>query len=85
MVFSSIPFLYYFLPAVTAVYFLAPRQFKNGVLLVFSLLFYGWGEPRLLGLMVFTIAMFYLTGLAIERSRSPRWKKPGWSFLWLSA
>ena len=75
MVFSSIPFLFYFLPAVTAVYFLVPRQFKNGVLLVFSLLFYGWGEPRLLGLMVFTIAMFYLTGLAIERSRSPRWKK----------
>ena len=75
MVFSSIPFLFYFLPAVTAVYFLVPRQFKNGVLLVFSLLFYGWGEPRLLGLMIFTIAMFYFTGLAMERSRSPRGKK----------
>ena len=53
MVFSSIPFLYYFLPAVLIVYFLAPWKFKNAVLLLFSLVFYGWGEPKLLLLMLF--------------------------------
>lgn len=68
MIFSSIPFLYYFLPAVLAVYFLIPRRGKNAVLLLASLLFYGWGEPKLLWLMVFTIAVFYLCGLAIGRS-----------------
>ena len=68
MVFSSIPFLYYFLPAVLAVYFLTPRRWKNAVLLLASLVFYGWGEPKLLWLMVFTIAVFYLCGLAIGRS-----------------
>ena len=68
MVFSSIPFLYYFLPAVLAMYFLTPRRWKNAVLLLASLVFYGWGEPKLLWLMVFTIAVFYLCGLAIGRS-----------------
>lgn len=75
MVFSSIPFLYYFLPAVLAVYFLTPRKGKNAVLLLASLIFYGWGELRLLPLMVFTIGLCYVCGLGIERSRSrkKRW------------
>ena len=77
MIFSSIPFLYYFLPAVLAVYFLTPRRGKNAVLLLASLLFYGWGEPKLLLLMVFTIAVFYLCGLAIGRAESSQRKK-GW-------
>ena len=80
MVFSSIPFLYYFLPAVLAVYFLTPRRWKNAVLLLASLVFYGWGEPKLLWLMVFTIAVFYLCGLAIGRSEK---HKKLW--LWVSA
>ena len=50
MLFSSVTFLYYFLPAVMGLYFLAPRGWKNAVLLLASLLFYGWGEPRLLWL-----------------------------------
>ena len=70
MIFSSIPFLYYFLPAVLAVYFLTPRRGKNAVLLLASLFFYGWGEPKLLWLMVLTIAVFYLCGLAIGRSET---------------
>ena len=70
MVFSSIPFLYYFLPAVLAVYFLTPRKGKNAVLLLASLIFYGWGELRLLPLMVFTIGLCYVCGLGIERSRN---------------
>ena len=75
MLFSSIPFLYYFLPAVLAVYFMVPRKLKNAVLLLFSLVFYGWGEPKLLFLMIFTIALFYLCGLAIGRAGEQRWKK----------
>lgn len=77
MVFSSIPFLYYFLPAVLIVYFLTPRKGKNAVLLIGSLLFYGWGEPKLLLLMAATILAFYLCGLAIGKSE--RHKK-----LWLT-
>ena len=75
MVFSGIPFLYYFLPAVMAAYFLVPRKFKNAVLLFSSLVFYGWGEPKLLWLMVGTILLFYLCGLAIHRAERQSWKK----------
>ena len=75
MLFSSIPFLYYFLPAVLIVYFLVPRVLKNTVLLLASLVFYGWGEPKLLGLMVFTIVLFYGCGLAIGYCRTQKMKK----------
>ena len=75
MLFSGIPFLYYFLPAVLLTYFAVPRKWKNAVLLLYSLVFYGWGEPKLLALMVFTIAVFYLCGLAIGRAEQQRWKK----------
>ena len=79
MVFSSIPFLYYFLPAVLMVYFLVPKSAKNAVLLVSSLFFYGWGEPKLLALMVFTIVLFFGCGIAIGRAGEQRTKK-----LWLT-
>ena len=75
MLFSSIPFLYYFLPAVLLTYFLVPWKLKNLVLLLFSLVFYGWGEPRLVLLMVFTIVVFYLCGLAIEKADTREKKK----------
>ena len=75
MLFSGIPFLYYFLPAVLTVYFLVPRGMKNSVLLLSSLIFYGWGEPKLLWLMVFTIALFFFCGLAIEGAGERRKKK----------
>jgi len=75
MLFSSIPFLYYFLPAVMLTYFLMPERFKNAVLLLFSLVFYGWGEPKLVFLMVFTIILFYLCGLAIGSAGKQLWKK----------
>jgi len=79
MIFSSIPFLYYFLPAVLLVYFLAPWKLRNAVLLFASLFFYGWGEPKMLALMVFTIALFYLCGLAIGKA-----KRQGWKKVWLT-
>ena len=75
MIFSSIPFLYYFLPAVLITYFLVPRVLKNTVLFLFSLVFYAWGEPRLVALMLFTIAVFYGCGLAMGASRTKLWKK----------
>ena len=75
MLFSSVPFLYYFLPAVLILYFLAPRVLKNAVLLLASLVFYGWGEPKLLALMIFTILLFYGCGLAIGRCTQKKWKK----------
>ena len=76
MLFSSIPFLFYFLPAVMLLYFLVPRKLKNAVLLVFSLLFYGWGEPVYLFLMIGSILAYYFCGLAMER-----W--PGHKKLWM--
>lgn len=75
MLFSSIPFLYYFLPAVMILYFLTPAKLKNAVLLLSSLFFYGWGEPKYLALMVFSIVLFYACGLAIGRSTTRKWKK----------
>ena len=75
MLFSGIPFLYCFLPAVVLVYFLVPRNFKNAVLLLFSLLFYAWGEPKYVFLMAATIAVFYGCGLAIGKAGSQKWKK----------
>ena len=79
MLFSSIPFLYYFLPAVLIAYFLVPRSLKNGVLLLFSLVFYAWGEPVYIFLMLLTIGMFYGCGLAIGKAQSTSRKK-----LWLT-
>ena len=67
MLFSSIPFLYYFLPLVLIVYFAAPKCWRNSILLLSSLLFYGWGEPKYLILMVSSILAFYGFGLAIEK------------------
>ncbi len=70
MVFSSIPFLYFFLPAVLLCYLIAPRKIKNTVLLVFSLLFYWWGEPKYALVMVFTITFCYFAGIIIENRRN---------------
>ena len=75
MLFSSIPFLYYFLPIVVAVYFLVPKRWKNAVLLLASLVFYAWGEPMYVFLMMGTIALFFLCALAVEKSAKPVWKK----------
>ncbi|MDD5907809.1 MAG: MBOAT family protein [Clostridia bacterium] len=69
MLFSSIPFAFYFLPAVLALYFAVPFRFKNAVLLVFSLAFYAWGEPGYLLLMAVSILLGWLFGLLIGKYR----------------
>ena len=66
MLFSSIPFLYYFLPVVLILYFIVPKKLKNLVLLVTSLVFYGWGEPKYVILMIASILIGYVSGLLIE-------------------
>ena len=67
MLFSSIPFLFWFLPGVLILYAAAPEALKNTVLLLSSLFFYGWGEPRYVIWMMLAILMAYLFGLLIER------------------
>ena len=74
MVFSGIPFLYYFLPCVLLAYFVVPKSFKNFVLLLFSLLFYAWGEPVYVFLMLFSILFGYLTGILLEKSMEKGWR-----------
>ena len=69
MLFSSVPFLFYFLPCVLLVYFIVPGKLKNSVLLLASLVFYGWGEPRYLPVMAVSILQGYVFGLLIERFR----------------
>ena len=69
MVFSSIPFLYYFLPIVLLCYAIAPAKCKNMVLLLASLVFYGWGEPFYVFLMLASIGLGYVFGILIERFR----------------
>ena len=72
MLFSSLSFLYYFLPCVLIIYFLAPKKLKNSVLLLSSLFFYAWGEPKYVLLMLLAILCGYLFALLIERYRGRR-------------
>ena len=72
MVFSSLTFLQCFLPLCLAVYFLAPKGWRNGVLFAFSLVFYAWGEPVYILLMLFSTALDYTCGRAAERYRGGR-------------
>lgn len=69
MLFSSVTFLYYFLPCFLILYFAAPTRIKNSVLLAASLVFYAWGEPIYVLLMVLSIGVGYACGLAIEKWR----------------
>lgn len=81
MLFSSIPFLYYFIPCVLILYFAAPKQLKNTVLLISSLVFYAWDRPKFALLMIAAIVSGYVFGLLIERFRE---KPLGKLFLVLS-
>ena len=69
MLFSSITFLCYFLPVVLVAYFLAPPRWGNVVLLAASLIFYSWGGPSYVALMLALITLGYFFGLGIERTR----------------
>ena len=75
MVFSDLIFLYIFLCCFLIVYFLTPKRFKNLCLLVFSLIFYGWGEPKLVFLMIFSVLQGYIFGLLIEKHKGSIFSK----------
>lgn len=75
MLFSSINFLYYFLPAVILIYFLAPKKLKNLVLLLASLFFYFYGEPIYVLLMIFTCLSGYIHGILIEKAKNTKYAK----------
>ena len=75
MVFSSLTFLLCYLPAVLAVYYLVPTKLKNLVLFLFSLLFYAWGEPIYVGLMIFSTILDYCCGCAAEKYRGTKKSK----------
>lgn len=70
MIFSSITFLFYFLPIVLAIYYIVPNKWKNTVLLVSSLLFYFYGEPKYIWLMISSIAITYIFGILIDKYKS---------------
>ena len=75
MLFSSIPFLFYFLPIVLLLYFAVPKKLRNAVLLLSSLFFYGWGEPRFLFFMIISILQGYIFGLLIEKHKGTKRSK----------
>ena len=67
MVFSSIPFIFFFLPVFLILYYLVPYKVKNILLLIFSLIFYAWGEPIYILLMIFSSVVDYTNGRMIEK------------------
>lgn len=67
MVFSSITFLYFFLPAVLLIYYISPKKIKNIVLLLSGLFFYAWGEPVYVVIMIFSLFIDYAAGLIIDK------------------
>lgn len=72
MVFSSIPFLFYFLPITLLFYYVVPRRLRNGMLLLTSLLFYAWGEPVNILLMLISISVNYIFGLILGKLQNSR-------------
>lgn len=67
MLFSSQVFLYFFLPITLIVYYLSPKRFRNFILLIASLIFYAWGEPIYILIMLFSTVFDYINGLLIDK------------------
>ena len=70
MLFTSISFLYYFLPIVLIIYFIAPKKYKNLILFIFSLIFYFYGEPKYIFLMILEILIAYIGAILIDKYKS---------------
>ena len=70
MVFTSISFIYYFLPLLLICYFVVPKKFRNIILLMFSALFYFYGEPKYILLMLIGVLISYVVGLLINKYKS---------------
>lgn len=72
MLFSSLVFLFVFLPAVIFLYYISPKKLRNSVLLIFSLFFYGYGEPKYLVIMLLSIFINYIMGLFVYKYRNEK-------------
>lgn len=70
MLFTSISFLYYFLPLILIIYFIVPRKYKNLILFIFSLLFYFYGEPKYIFLMLLEIFVAYIGAILVDKYKS---------------
>ncbi len=68
MLFSSMTFVFMFLPLVCALYLLSKKELHNPILLVASILFYAWGEPKFLAIMLITIILNYYGAIIVEKS-----------------
>ena len=75
MIFSSIPFLFFFFPLFILLYFTLPFKYKNYILLLFSLIFYAWGEPIYILLMIFSSIVDFINGKNIEKYKDDNKKK----------
>lgn len=75
MVFSSLVFMFAYLPITLLAYYLVPRQGRNIFLFIVNLIFYGWGEPKLVLLMVFNIFFNYIGGWLVDKYRADSKKK----------
>lgn len=75
MVFSSITFLFYFLPIVLIIYYLVPNKYKNAVLLISSFAFYFYGEPKNIYIMILSIIFTYIFGILIDKYRGKKYDK----------
>ena len=79
LLFSSITFLYYFLPVILVLYFISPSKIKNRILLLGSLFFYAWGEGILVIMLVVTVFSGWLLGLFIGKNQKTKYGK-----IWLA-
>ncbi len=75
MVFSSLTFMYAFLPIVLITYFLSPKKLKNIIILISGLIFYAWGEPKYIMIMITSAFVDYFAGLIISKSKDNKVRK----------
>ncbi len=75
MVFSSLTFLFVFLPIIISVYYISPRRIRNTILFIGSLVFYAWGEPIYITIMLFSTVFDYINGLFIKKYKETKQNK----------
>ncbi len=81
MVFSSIVFLYIFLPILLILYFIVPSKFKNAIMIIGSLVFFAWGEIRYIPIMLLLAVMDFICGKKINKNRDDKNKKRFFLFI----
>ena len=79
MLFSSMTFVFMFLPIVCTLYLISRKEFRNYILLISSIIFYAWGEPKYLMIMILTILINYFGAILLDRAKSEHIRK-----LWLT-